>query len=248
MNVQNRPVLLITGASAGIGAACARLAAPTYDLALNYRSDDAGAAQVQKDCNAIGAKTILCKGDVSKPEDIASIYARIDAAFDQLDALINNAGIVGQTARVTDLTFERMRTMFDINIIGAILIAKEAVLRMESRGTGAIVNITSAAARLGSANTYVDYAASKAALEIFSKGLSDEVAASGIRVNALRPGLIDTEIHAKGGDPDRAKRHAPNVPIKRTGSPEEVAKAVLWLLSDEASYITGTALDVTGGR
>jgi NAD(P)-dependent dehydrogenase (short-subunit alcohol dehydrogenase family) len=240
MNVQNRPVLLITGASAGIGAACARLAAPTYDLALNYRSDDAGAAQVQKDCNALG--------DVSKPEDIASIYARIDAAFDQLDALINNAGIVGQTARVTDLTFERMRTMFDINIIGAILIAKEAVLRMESRGTGAIVNITSAAARLGSANTYVDYAASKAALEIFSKGLSDEVAASGIRVNALRPGLIDTEIHAKGGDPDRAKRHAPNVPIKRTGSPEEVAKAVLWLLSDEASYITGTALDVTGGR
>lgn len=248
MNSQNRPVLLITGASAGIGAACARLAAPTYDLALNYRSDDAGAAKVKKDCDAMGAKTILCKGDVSKPEDIASIYARIDAAFDHLDALINNAGIVGQTARVTDLTFERMRTMFDINIIGAILIAKEAVLRMEPRGKGAIVNITSAAARLGSANTYVDYAASKAALEIFSKGLSDEVAASGIRVNALRPGLIDTEIHAKGGDPDRAKRHAPSVPIKRTGSPEEVAKAVLWLLSDEASYITGTALDVTGGR
>lgn len=159
-----------------------------------------------------------------------------------------SAGIVGQTARVTGLAYDRLREMFDVNVIGAILVAKEAVLRMERAGKGAIVNISSAAARLGSANTYVDYAASKAAIETFSKGLSDEVAAAGIRVNALRPGIIETAIHAKGGDPGRAQRFANAVPMQRTGSAEEVARAVLWPLSDEASYVTGTALDVTGGR
>lgn len=243
-----RPVLLITGASAGIGAACARLAAPTYDIALNYRSDDAGAQAVKADCEAAGARVLICKGDVSKPGDIAAIYSAIDAEFGQLDALVNNAGIVGQTARVTDLTFDRMREMFDVNVIGAILVAKEAVLRMQVQGKGAIVNISSAAARLGSANTYVDYAASKAAIDTFTKGLSDEVAAQGIRVNSVRPGLIETEIHAKGGEPGRAQRLAHHVPIQRTGSAEEVARAVLWLLGEEASYVTGTALDVTGGR
>lgn len=244
----SRPVLLITGASAGIGAACARLAADRYDLALNYRSDDTGAAAVQAECEARGAQVILCKGDVANPEDISAIFARMDEAYGRIDALINNAGIVGQTARVTDLTFERMREIFDVNVIGAILVAKEAVLRMEPRGAGAIVNISSAAARLGSANTYVDYAASKAAIDTFSKGLSDEVAAAGIRVNALRPGIIETDIHAKGGDPGRAQRFAPTVPMARTGQADEVARAALWLLSDEASYVTGTALDVTGGR
>ncbi|MEP5152193.1 SDR family oxidoreductase [Planktotalea sp.] len=243
-----RKTLLITGASAGIGAACARLAAPTYDLALNYRTDDDGAAKVKADCEALGAKVILCKGDVGDPKAITDIYAAIDAAYPRLDALINNAGIVGQTARVTDLDYDRMRHMFDVNVIGAILIAKEAVLRMEKQGAGSIVNISSAAARLGSANTYVDYAATKAAIDIFTKGLSDEVAASGIRVNAVRPGLIDTNIHAKGGEPDRAAQLSVNVPMKRTGSAEEVAKGILWLLSDDASYVTGTTLDVTGGR
>lgn len=244
----SRPVLLITGASAGIGAACARLAAPHYDLALNYRSDDAGAEAVKAACEAAVAQVILCKGDVSRPEDIQAIFAQMDEAFGRIDALINNAGIVGQTARVTDFDHARLRQIFDINVIGAILVAREAILRMQAQGKGAIVNISSAAARLGSANTYVDYAASKAAIETFTKGLSDEVAASGIRVNALRPGLIETDIHAKGGDPDRARRLASGVPMQRTGSAEEVAKAVLWLLSDEASYSTGTVLDVTGGR
>lgn len=243
-----RPVCLITGASAGIGAACARMAAPTYDLALNYRSDDVGAAAVKADCEALGAKVILCKGDVGDPTAIADIYAAIDATFPRLDALINNAGIVGQSARVTDLDYDRMRHMFDVNVIGAILIAKDAVLRMEKHGAGSIVNISSAAARLGSANTYVDYAATKAAIDIFTKGLSDEVAASGIRVNAVRPGLIDTDIHAKGGEPDRAETLSVNVPMKRSGSAEEVAKGILWLLSSEASYVTGTTLDITGGR
>lgn len=244
----SRPVCLITGASAGIGAACARAAADRYDLALSYRSDDAGAKAVQQDCEASGAQVVLCKGDVAKPDDIATMFARIDDRFARLDALVNNAGIVAQTARVTDLTYERMREVFDVNVIGAILVAKEAVLRMEPRGSGVIVNISSAAARLGSANTYVDYAASKAAIDTFTKGLSDEVAASGIRVNALRPGVIKTGIHAKGGVPDRAEQLAGSVPIQRTGTPEEVARAVMFLLSDDASYITGTTLDVTGGR
>lgn len=244
----SRPVCLITGASTGIGAACAILAANRYDLVLNYRSDTLGAQATKAACEALGARVILCQADVSKPEQIADMFAQIDASYSQLDALVNNAGIVGQTARVTDLTYDRMRTMFDVNVIGAILVAKEAVLRMQKRGTGAIVNISSAAARLGSANTYVDYAASKAAIETFSKGLSDEVCAQGIRVNALRPGIIETGIHAKGGDPDRAARFASSVPMKRTGSAEEVAKGVLWLLSDDASYVTGTTLDVTGGR
>ena len=203
---------------------------------------------MQAACEAAGARVLLCKGDVADPADITALFAQLDETYGRIDALINNAGIVGQTARVTDLTFERMRRIFDVNVIGAILVAKEAVLRMQAQGRGAIVNISSAAARLGSANTYVDYAASKAAIEIFSKGLSDEVCAQGIRVNALRPGVIETDIHAKGGAPDRAAEMAGKIPMQRTGTADEVARAVLWLLSDEASYVTGTAMDVTGGR
>ncbi len=245
-----KPVMLITGGSAGIGAACARIAAKqNYDLALNYRSDDAGATAVAEECRTRGAEVLLCKGDVSDPKAIDTIYADIDTKFGRLDALINNAGIVDQTAKVTDLTYERLRQMFDINVIGAILVAKAAVLRMQAGGTGGvIINISSAAARLGSANQYVDYAASKAAIDIFTKGLSDEVAADNIRVMAIRPGLIETGIHAKGGEPGRADRLAHMVPMKRKGTAEEVARAVLWLCSDGASYITGSALDVSGGR
>lgn len=245
-----KPVMLITGGSAGIGAACARIAAKqNYDLALNYRSDDAGATAVAEECRTRGAEVLLCKGDVSDPKAIDTIYADIDTKFGRLDALINNAGIVDQTAKVTDLTYERLRQMFDINVIGAILVAKAAVLRMQAGGTGGvIINISSAAARLGSANQYVDYAASKAAIDIFTKGLSDEVAADNIRVMAIRPGLIETGIHAKGGEPGRADRLAHMVPMKRKGTAEEVAQAVLWLCSDGASYITGSALDVSGGR
>lgn len=245
-----RKTLLITGASAGIGAATARLAAARgYDLALNYRSDHAGAEAVAEAARAAGAQVILCPADVADPEQIEQMYAAVDAAFSRLDALVNNAGIVDMTAKVTDLTHARLRRMFDVNVIGAILVAKEAVLRMQAHGQGgAIVNISSAAARLGSANQYVDYAASKAAIDTFTKGLGDEVAGQNIRVNAIRPGLIETELHGKGGEPDRAQRLAHMVPMKRTGSAEEVAEAILYLLSDAASYITSTTLDVTGGR
>ncbi|MFK7763739.1 MAG: SDR family oxidoreductase [Roseobacter sp.] len=245
-----KPIMLITGASAGIGAACARIAADQgYDLALNYRTDDAGAEAVAADCTALGAEVLLCKGDVSDPQAIEEIYGSIDAKFGRLNALINNAGIVDQTAKVTDLTHARLRRMFDVNVIGAMLVAKEAVLRMQSGGTGGvIINISSAAARLGSGNQYVDYAASKAAIDIFTKGLSDEVAGDNIRVMAIRPGLIETELHAKGGEPGRADRMAHMVPMKRKGTAEEVALAILWLCSDAASYVTGSALDVSGGR
>ena len=245
-----RKTLLITGASAGIGAATARLAAARgYDLALNYRSDHAGAEAVAEAARAAGAQVILCPADVADPEQIEQMYAAVDAAFSRLDALVNNAVIVDMTAKVTDLTHARLRRMFDVNVIGAILVAKEAVLRMQAHGQGgAIVNISSAAARLGSANQYVDYAASKAAIDTFTKGLGDEVAGQNIRVNAIRPGLIETELHGKGGEPDRAQRLAHMVPMKRTGSAEEVAEAILYLLSDAASYITSTTLDVTGGR
>lgn len=244
----SRPVVLITGASAGIGAAAAKMAAPSYDIALNYRSDDAGALAVKLACESAGARVLLCKADVADPAAIDAMFAQIDSHFGRLDALVNNAGIVAPTAKVTDLTHDRLRQMFDVNVIGAMLVAKETVLRMQSAGKGSIVNISSAAARLGSANTYVDYAATKAAIDVFTKGLSDEVAAQGIRVNAVRPGLIETDIHAKGGDPGRAQRLARAVPMQRTGSADEVARGILWLLSDEASYVTGTTLDVTGGR
>ncbi|MDF3414094.1 SDR family oxidoreductase [Sulfitobacter sp. M57] len=244
-----RPVCLITGASAGIGAACARLAAQRgYDLALTYNSDPKGAEEVAAAANAIGAQALVLQVDVSDPAAIDRMYARIDKTHGRIDAVINNAGIVDQATRVTEMSHARLRQMFDVNVIGAIMVAQGAVRRMESQGSGVIVNITSAAARLGSANQYVDYAASKAAIDTFTKGLSDEVAGKGIRVMAVAPGLIDTDIHAKGGDPGRAARLAPNVPMARTGSAEEVANAVLWLMSDEASYVTGSTLDVTGGR
>lgn len=245
-----RKLCLVTGASAGIGAACARLAASKgYDLALNYNSDRTGAEAVARDVETAGGRAFLCPGDVATEAGIAAIFSVFDAEAGRIDALINNAGVVDTYTRVTGMTHARLQRMFGINLIGAMLVAKEAVLRMEAQGTGgAIVNISSAAARLGSANMFVDYAASKAAIDIFTKGLSDEVCASGIRVNAVRPGLIETAIHAKGGDPDRTRTLAPMVPMKRTGEPEEVAEAVLWLLSDAASYVTGALLDVSGGR
>ena len=245
----SRPVCLITGASAGIGAAAARLAATRgYDVAIHYNRDRAGADAVAAAAEAAGARQVTLQADVADPAAISALYEQVNRALGPVEALINNAGMVGQTARVTDLTHDRLRRMFDVNVIGAILVAKEAVLRMEPRGRGVIINVTSAAARLGSANTYVDYAATKAAMDIFTKGLSDEVAASGIRVMAVAPGLIETDIHAKGGDPDRAQRLSSGVPMQRTGSAEEVAQAILWLMSDEASYVTGSTLDVTGGR
>ncbi len=244
-----RKTLLITGASAGIGAATAHMAAARgYDLALAYRSDSDGANAVAQACRARGAKVETLQADVADPAQIAQLFAQFDQRFDQLDGLVNNAGIVDQKARVTDLTPARLRRIFDVNVIGAILVAQATITRMQSKGSGAIVNVSSAAARLGSANQYVDYAATKAAIDIFTKGLADEVAAQGIRVNAVRPGLIETQIHAKGGQPDRAQTLAHTVPMQRTGTVDEVAETILFLLSDAASYVTGSLLDVTGGR
>lgn len=238
-----RKTVLITGASAGIGAACARMAAVRgYDIVMTYNNDEASANTVADAARASGAQVQVVQCDVADPEAIDALFSRID----RLDALINNAGIVDQAAKVTEFTHARLRRMFDVNVIGAMLVAKEAVLRMPEGG--AIINISSVAAKLGSGGQYVDYAASKAAIDTFNKGLSDEVAAQGIRVVAVRPGIIDTEIHAKGGQPGRADKLGPTVPIGRKGTPEEVAETVLWLLSDAASYITGTTIDVSGGR
>ena len=245
----SKPICLITGASSGIGAAAALLAAERgYDLALNYNSDHAGVEAVAQAAEKAGARTLILQADVAKPDAIKGMYAQVDATFGPLDALINNAGIVGPTARTTDLTYDRMRQIFDVNVIGAILVAQEAVKRMEPLKRGVIINVTSAAARLGSANTYVDYAASKAAMDTFTKGLSDEVAPNGLRVMGVAPGIIDTAIHGKGGDPDRAKRLGGSVAMQRMGSAREVAQSILWLMSDDASYITGSTLNVTGGR
>lgn len=243
-----RPVLLITGASAGIGAACARLAASNYDLALNYRSDTDGASKVAAQAEAAGARVVLCQGDVSDPDDVEKLFARIDDHFGRLDALINNAGIVDQLAPVARMDHARLKRMFDVNVIGAMMVAQAAAARMQRQGGGAIVNMGSIAARLGSANEFVDYAASKAAIDAFTKGFANELAPQGIRVNAVRPGLIETEIHAKAGAPTRAQDLARNIPMQRTGTADEVASATLFLLSDAASYITGTTLDVSGGR
>ena len=238
-----RKTVLITGASAGIGAACARMAAARgYDIVMTYNNDETSANTVADAARASGAQVQVVQCDVADPEAIDALFSRID----RLDALINNAGIVDQAAKVTEFTHARLRRMFDVNVIGAMLVAKEAVLRMAEGG--AIINISSVAAKLGSGGQYVDYAASKAAIDTFNKGLSDEVAAQGIRVVAVRPGIIDTEIHAKGGQPGRADKLGPTVPIGRKGTPDEVAETVLWLMSDAASYITGTTIDVSGGR
>ncbi|MEX0351283.1 MAG: SDR family oxidoreductase [Paracoccaceae bacterium] len=245
-----RRTLLITGASAGIGAETARLAAQRgYDLALNYRRDRDGAEAVAEAARDAGATVALCPSDVSDPVQIEAMFATLDATFPRLDALVNNAGIVDQHIRMTEVTYARLRRIFDTNVIGAILVASEAVKRMQRHGEGgAVVNLSSGAARLGSANEYVDYAASKAAIDTFTKGFADEMAGDGIRINAVRPGFIDTEIHAKGGDPDRAHRIGASLPLGRVGTVADVAEAILFLLSDKASYITGTTLDVTGGR
>ncbi|OQM77170.1 SDR family oxidoreductase [Manganibacter manganicus] len=244
--------LLVTGGSRGIGAAICRLAAKRgYRVAVNYASNEAAALALVKEIESGGGEAFAIKGDVGNEADVLAMFAAVDSRFGGLDVLVNNAGVVDQKARVDELIMARLERMMRINVIGSILCAREAVRRMSTlhggKG-GAIVNISSAAARLGSPGEYVDYAASKGAIDTFTIGLACEVATEGVRVNAVRPGLIDTEIHASGGQPDRLERIRGAIPMKREGKAAEIASAVLWLLSDEASYTTGALLDVSGAR
>lgn len=246
------PVLLVTGGSRGIGASICRQAAEAgWRVAVNYASNAEAAQAVVDAIHAAGGAAIAVAGDVGHEDGIAAIFAGVDAAYGRLDGLVNNAGIVDIAQRVDEMSPERLERMFRVNVLGSIRCAAEAVKRMSTRhgGTGgAIVNISSMAAVLGSGGLYVDYAASKGAIDTFTVGLSREVVAEGIRVNAVRPGIIDTDIHASGGLPDRARDLAPQVPMQRPGTADEVASSVLYLLSDKASYVTGAILNVSGGR
>lgn len=248
----DQPVLLVTGGSRGIGAAICLLAARKgWRVAVNYAANKAAADAVVREIEASGGEAFAIRGDVGDAADIVAMFQSVDERFGRLDGLANNAGIVDAPARVDEMSAERIERMMRINITGSILCAAEAVRRMSSRHGGkggAIVNISSMAAIIGSPSQYVDYAASKAAIDTFTIGLAREVATEGVRVNAVRPGVIDTEIHASGGLPDRARDMAPTIPMQRAGTAGEIADAVLYLLSSEASYITGSILNVSGGR
>ena len=248
----HRKVVLITGGSAGIGAAVARMAAKRgYDVALTYRTDKAGAEAVAKDVKFAGGRCEIYGCDVADPVQIDTLFAKFDKDFNNLDALVNNAGIVDVKARVDEIDYARLRRIFDVNVIGAFLVAGQAVRRMSTKyggSGGVIVNMSSIAAKLGAGKQYVDYAATKGAIDTMTIGLAQEVANEGIRVVGIRPGIIDTEIHAKGGEAGRGKQLESWIPMKRMGTADEVAEATLWLMSDGASYVTGSMLDVSGGR
>lgn len=248
----DRPVLLVTGGSRGIGAAICRTAAQHgWAVVVNYASNRAAADEVVAAIVSEGGEAIVAQGDVGSAADIKAIFSVVDEHFGRLDGLVNNAGVVDMTARVDEVSPERLDRMFRINVTGSILCAGEAVRRMSTRHGGAggvIVNVSSVAAVLGSGGQYVDYAASKGAIDTFTIGLAREVATEKVRVNAVRPGIVDTEIHASGGLPDRARELSHLIPMKRPGQAQEIADAVLFLLSREASYITGALLDVSGGR
>jgi NAD(P)-dependent dehydrogenase (short-subunit alcohol dehydrogenase family) len=246
------PVLLVTGGSRGIGAATALLAARKgYAVAVNYARNAQAADEVVRAIAAQGGRAIAVAGDVADEQQVLAMFAEVDSRLGRLTALVNNAGIVDRTQRVDEMSLERWKRMFDINVTGSFLCAREAVRRMSTRHGGlggAIVNVSSAASRLGAPGQYVDYAASKGAIDAFTIGLAKEVAGEGIRVNAVRPGLIETEIHASGGLPNRVRDLQHQVPMGRGGSAEEVAQAIVWLLSPEASYTTMSLVEVSGGR
>jgi len=246
------PILLITGGSRGIGAATALQAAQRgYTVAVNYTSNEEAADDVVRQIRASGGNAITVQANVAIESQVLAMFDKIDDTLGRLTALVNNAGVLDVAARVDEMSVARLKRMFDINVLGGFLCAREAVLRMSTRhggAGGAIVNVSSVAARLGGASQYVDYAASKGAIDAFTVGLAKEVALEGIRVNAVRPGIIETDIHASGGQPERARQMAPMVPMHRAGSALEVAQAIVWLLSAESSYTTGALLDVAGGR
>ncbi|MEQ8651313.1 MAG: SDR family oxidoreductase [Kiloniellales bacterium] len=244
--------ILVTGASAGIGAATVLLAARAGQrIGLNYRSNDAAAEAVAAEARGLGAEVLLLKGDVGNEADVERIFAEMDQAFGGLDVLVNNAGILEGGTRLEEISTDRFRRVLETNVIGCFLCMRAAVKRMSARDGGSggvIVNVSSVAARMGSPFEYVDYAASKGALDSMTVGLAKEQAEQGVRVVGIRPGIVDTEIHAKGGEPDRIERVKSAVPMHRAGRPEEVAEAILWAASDKASYVTGTFIDVSGGR
>ena len=240
--------VLVTGGSRGIGAATCRLAAAAgWAVAVNYARDGAAADAVVAAIERGGGRALALRADVASDAEVRSMFETIDRALPPLGGLVNNAGVVDVAARVEAIGVERLQRMFAINVFGSFYCAREAIVRMRSRG-GAIVNVSSAAAKLGGSGQYVDYAAAKGAIETFTIGLAKEVAGQGIRVNAVRPGIIATDIHASGGAPERVEQMAPQLPMRRAGSAEEVGEAIVWLLSEKSSYTTGSVVEVTGGR
>ena len=254
--MSNSPIpqrtVLVTGGGRGIGAATSLLCARHgWAVAVNYTSGEAAAAAIVAQIRAAGGSALAVQADVSDEAQVLAMFATIDRELPPLGALVNNAGVVDVQARVDAMSLPRWQRMFAINVFGSFLCAREALKRLSTKHGGhggAIVNLSSAASRIGAPGQYVDYAAAKGAIDVFTMGLAKEVALEGVRVNAVRPGIIETEIHASGGLPDRAKQMAPLVPMQRAGSAEEVAQAVLWLMSDASSYTTGSIVDVTGGR
>jgi NAD(P)-dependent dehydrogenase (short-subunit alcohol dehydrogenase family) len=247
-----RKVLLVTGGGRGIGAATCILAAQKgWDVAVNYTANADAAQQVVKQIQATGARAMAVQADVADEGQVLAMFKQVKAELGPLQGLVNNAGVIDVTARLDEMSMARWRRMFDVNVLGSMLCAREAILQMSTKHGGqggSIVNLSSAASRLGAAGQYLDYAAAKGAIDSLTLGLAKEVAGEGIRVNAVRPGLIDTEIHASGGLPNRVKDLEHLVPAKRGGSAMEVAQAIVWLLSEEASYTTMSLIDVSGGR
>ena len=245
-------IVLITGASRGIGAATAVLAAQHgWDVAVNYSSNEAAAQAVVQAVQVLGRRAIAVQADVADEGQVLAMFARVDSELGRITGLVNNAGVVDRAQRLQDMDMARWRRMFDTNVLGSFLCAREAVRRMstaEGGAGGSIVNVSSRAACLGSAHQYVDYAASKAAIDTMTLGLAHEVAAQGIRVNGVRPGLIETDIHASGGQPDRVQRLSAGVPLGRGGTADEIAQAIYWLMSEHSSYCTGSFIDAGGGR
>jgi NAD(P)-dependent dehydrogenase (short-subunit alcohol dehydrogenase family) len=246
------PIMLVTGGSRGIGAATARMAAARgCRVVLSYKGQAQAADEVVQQIRAAGGTAIAIQADVSVEADVLRLFRTVDEQFGALTVLVNNAGMLEQQMRLDQMDLDRWQRVFSANVFGSFLCAKQAVLRMSAKhggSGGSIVNLSSAASRIGSPNEFIDYAAAKGAIDSMTVGLAKEVAAEGIRVNAVRPGLIYTDIHASAGEPGRVDRAKAGVPMQRGGTPEEVAEAILWLASDQASYLTGTLIDVTGGR